>query len=296
MGKQANLKKSRREKLQTAREINGLIPQLGMLDLIKIGVVERDSANMPTLRRLDAVVNAQSVYRDVLDKFTEGDETSILRAFPYGSSDENYLTWIEQIVNPVMSPYDNVWIEFRSANLLYGAYITSKDYSNFVSVWTVPLQAKYGWWHEPHYGGYMETYHDSGRLDFIHSTDPVDIERLVIGTVVALRTFEFLNCRNIVLVDEALKSTRETLYQKHFGVPATRYKTLSIKPIGKRHENDNSQQQFDIMPLHLRRGNFATYTDDAPLFGKYTGTFWRPATVVGNEKNGVVVKDYKVSA
>ncbi|MCA0455678.1 MAG: hypothetical protein LCI00_17005 [Chloroflexi bacterium] len=43
-----------------------------------------------------------------------------------------------------------------------------------------------------------------------------------------------------------------------------------------------------------RRGNFATYTDDKPLFGKYTGTFWRPATAVGEVKNGVVIKDYEV--
>ena len=39
-----------------------------------------------------------------------------------------------------------------------------------------------------------------------------------------------------------------------------------------------------LMPLHLRRGHPATYTEAAPLFGKYVGTFFRPATVVGEKK------------
>ena len=119
---------------------------------------------------------------------------------------------------------------------------------------------------------------------------------LNVATVCALALGSFLNCRNIVTVDHEPDPVDNAAYQRHFGVPMTKYKTLAVKSMGKRYERDGEQQQFDVMPLHIRRGNFAHYTDDKPLFGKYTGTFWRPATAVGNAKNGVVVKDYKVAS
>lgn len=55
--------------------------------------------------------------------------------------------------------------------------------------------------------------------------------------------------------------------------------------------NDKSGKGYRA---HLVRGSFATYHSDAPLFGKYTGTFWRP----GHEKPGTsgrVIKRYNVT-
>jgi hypothetical protein len=49
-----------------------------------------------------------------------------------------------------------------------------------------------------------------------------------------------------------------------------------------------------LIPMHLVRGHFATYTDTAPLFGKRTGTYWRPAHVRGNAEQGLSDKDYRV--
>lgn len=117
-----------------------------------------------------------------------------------------------------------------------------------------------------------------------------------IDVFLALLTISLANSRNITQIEVAPSKNDVEKFTAHFGVPMTKYKTLAIKPMSNRTDRaDQPQQQFDVMPLHLRRGNFAHYTDDAPLFGKYTGTFWRPATVVGNEKNGIVAKDYKVS-
>lgn len=110
-----------------------------------------------------------------------------------------------------------------------------------------------------------------------------------------MMVIQFLNCRNIVLIDHMPDPADSACYSAARGFPLTKYKTLAIRSLGERSTNGNGQHQFDVMPLHIRRGNFAHYSDDAPLFGKYTGTFWRPATVVGNEKNGIVAKDYKVN-
>jgi hypothetical protein len=46
--------------------------------------------------------------------------------------------------------------------------------------------------------------------------------------------------------------------------------------------------------LHICRGSFATYTEDAPLFGRVVGTVWRPPHVKGNEAAGKVNKNYKI--
>ena len=48
--------------------------------------------------------------------------------------------------------------------------------------------------------------------------------------------------------------------------------------------------------LHICRGHFATYTQDAPLFGNFVGTVWKPQHVRGNAQHGAVVKDYRVLA
>ncbi len=46
--------------------------------------------------------------------------------------------------------------------------------------------------------------------------------------------------------------------------------------------------------LHICRGHFATYSPEHPLFGKFTGTFWKPAHVRGSQEHGIVVKDYVI--
>lgn len=48
--------------------------------------------------------------------------------------------------------------------------------------------------------------------------------------------------------------------------------------------------------LHLVRGHFATYTPDKPLFGRITGTVWKPSHVRGDAAEGIVAKDYRVKA
>src|SRR3990167_3444505 len=48
--------------------------------------------------------------------------------------------------------------------------------------------------------------------------------------------------------------------------------------------------------LHIVRGHPVTYTKEKPLFGKYSGTFWKPAHARGSIEQGAVLKDYKVNA
>lgn len=45
---------------------------------------------------------------------------------------------------------------------------------------------------------------------------------------------------------------------------------------------------------HAVRGHFVTYTDEAPLFGHWTGTLFRKAHVRGGESSMVKHKDYRI--
>ena len=43
-----------------------------------------------------------------------------------------------------------------------------------------------------------------------------------------------------------------------------------------------------------QRGHFKTYTDAAPLFGQFVGTYWWEQSIAGKKSNRVVVKDYEM--
>lgn len=48
--------------------------------------------------------------------------------------------------------------------------------------------------------------------------------------------------------------------------------------------------------LHIVRGHYATYTEEAPLFGRVTGAFWIPAHVRGSLSYGANTSEYQVAA
>lgn len=110
----------------------------------------------------------------------------------------------------------------------------------------------------------------------------------------AFLALSFLNCRG--------SEIRETAGDRHFirnetraNRPTSKYYVLAIPAIrsavvGEQTTNGTSLTRA----LHICRGNFATYTDDHPLFGKLTGRFWRPSHTRGKVDAGVVVKDYSV--
>lgn len=111
---------------------------------------------------------------------------------------------------------------------------------------------------------------------------------------VALMTFALMHCKNIALNEVKPKDKQSHIFNKQYGKPLVSYWTLMIQSTLKANKDNVAAPYQGLMPLHLRRGHFATYTDDKPLFGKYVGTFWKEATMVGELSNGVVIKDYKV--
>jgi hypothetical protein len=106
----------------------------------------------------------------------------------------------------------------------------------------------------------------------------------------------FSHCKNVRLV-ERLPKRHEQREAKRKGEQALKYHEIVIDP-GKTKQvavgAGSAEQDKPSRALHIARGHFATYTPEKPLFGKFTGTYWRPAHVRGSAEIGTVKSTYRV--
>ena len=103
-----------------------------------------------------------------------------------------------------------------------------------------------------------------------------------------------LHCKNIERQDQHLPRQPRRQYERKYGVlPDVTY-TLSIRGSGGA-GGEGSREAMGLLREHIRRGHFKTYSEDAPLFGKHTGTYFWPQGMRGNPKRGKVEKDYAIS-
>ena len=123
-------------------------------------------------------------------------------------------------------------------------------------------------------------------------------ESAMLSLRLAMHLLVLLSCKNVITVDEVAgggsPAKRAKTLKKR---PELAYKAIHIKVPGKRYQYKG--QHIDTIPYHEcaamgmsgpRRGHFKTYTEEAPLFGKHTGTwYWSP---VFNTSRG---QDYIVS-
>lgn len=127
----------------------------------------------------------------------------------------------------------------------------------------------------------------------------LDIDLVVDGITGAANMvsafFMFTHCKNVT-VKESLPKRHEARAAKRNGQIPVKYHHIVIDPQKTKTVSPHAGRGDDRpkKALHLARGHFAHYTEDKPLFGKYVGTFWRPAHVRGSADVGTVYKDYKV--
>jgi hypothetical protein len=104
-----------------------------------------------------------------------------------------------------------------------------------------------------------------------------------------------MHCRNVEVRDRPVSRQQRRMAERT-GKPVITYKELAIDAFRKqvRYESEQSGDNQIKRALHICRGHFATYGEHNPLFGRLTGTFWRPMHVRGNKDAGEVHKTYKV--
>lgn len=126
-----------------------------------------------------------------------------------------------------------------------------------------------------------------GKFDVKERWDGLQIPICIVNSFLLL-----LGCKNITTETHDPPAKLNKARQKRGKQPLFTYHTLVLKPVGKKQES--IPKHLWNNRIHLQRGHFKTYTQDAPLFGSITGRFWWQPHVRGQNREGVVMKDYEV--
>lgn len=104
-----------------------------------------------------------------------------------------------------------------------------------------------------------------------------------------------MNCKNIKTVDSTEEDAPPAKWQRRMKTPKIRYSRIKIDGFTSEAKSQGGGIDGHNKAWHICRGNFATYTDAAPLFGKYTGRYWRPQHVRGDKKHGEVHSMHEIA-
>jgi hypothetical protein len=125
-------------------------------------------------------------------------------------------------------------------------------------------------------------------------------ESTVQPPLIALNSFlKIISCKNVT--SEVVKPFKKMKIGKKVKKIRRRnmmdYKILKIvlpKKKNIKNREINLSNPSSACRLHMCRSHFRTYTEEAPLFGKITGTFLIPEHIRGDKSEGFVTKDYDI--
>ncbi len=105
-------------------------------------------------------------------------------------------------------------------------------------------------------------------------------------------TLRLLQCKNVRLIEQKNSPKKRSKGKMKRQVES--YWVLDI-PGSPRYWDKSSTGHTGIHSrLHVVRGHFKTYTEEAPLFGRVTGTIWVPCHARGDAQLGLIEKDYNL--
>jgi len=125
----------------------------------------------------------------------------------------------------------------------------------------------------------------------------ISMQLLMNSLNIGMFSIGLMHCKNVVVADGGMPPVKVARKQeKKLGAPLTKFKTLTIQPLKASNGNteDTPVRVSSERIAHIVRGHFAYYSEEKPLFGKYSGPVWRQAHVRGSEKVGKMLKDYRV--
>lgn len=111
----------------------------------------------------------------------------------------------------------------------------------------------------------------------------------------ALAAIGWLNCKNVSTTEhDRSKNVKRRRPNKNKATSLSFY-TINL-PGSPSGASSGAGKKTGTTALHMARGHFKTFTEDAPLMGKHVGTYWWGWQVRGNPERGATVTDYKISA
>jgi hypothetical protein len=117
------------------------------------------------------------------------------------------------------------------------------------------------------------------------------------GLLPVYYAISLLHCKNVGIATTAVPEKVRQKRLKAGREPGVSFKTLVIEPLRAQARREASGGEASSKrAMHIARGSFATYTEEKPLFGRVTGTFWRPAHVRGGRRDARTEKEYEIRA
>jgi hypothetical protein len=104
----------------------------------------------------------------------------------------------------------------------------------------------------------------------------------------------WMNCKNIHLVSGQPNERVSRKRQRRGQFAGLSYQRIVIDGVAGNATRSNREAEATGKRLHMVRGHFATYTDERPLFGRVTGTFWRAWHVRGDADLGRINHEYHI--
>lgn len=125
-------------------------------------------------------------------------------------------------------------------------------------------------------------------------SDIQDEHALAIDISLLERSVRLLNCKNITTEKIKPPEKLNKCRTRKGKLPIYDYHVLNVTVPGKKGETRLKTDPLYHNRVHLCRGHFKEYTEDKPLFGKCTGLYWWQPHVRGQNKDGIIVKDYNI--
>ncbi|MFA7166295.1 MAG: hypothetical protein WC124_10730 [Desulfoplanes sp.] len=120
------------------------------------------------------------------------------------------------------------------------------------------------------------------------------LDKDITELIVVEDILKLFTCKNITTKTTPAPEKLNKKRIKKGKLPIFEYKTLHITLPGKTKKNGLRKSIGTTQRLHMCRGHFKEYTEDAPLFGRITGRFWWQPAVRGDKSKGEIKKDYTV--
>ena len=109
----------------------------------------------------------------------------------------------------------------------------------------------------------------------------------------ALLSIALMHCKNTNLIKEHVPEKVRAKRRKT-GKPIVDWNVIQV-PSPTSHKSQLTEKETGTkVPLHLVRGHFKTYTEEAPLFGSLTGTYWWSSHARGDLAAGQRHHKYEV--
>jgi hypothetical protein len=134
----------------------------------------------------------------------------------------------------------------------------------------------------------------TGEFDSVDDVTKNYTEVAIALTALIMKTMSIINCKNIEIEEEEPNPKLQKSRKKKGRLPLlSRHRVMIIPSAGQRKKGHAPQELWENR-AHTVRGHFKTFTDEAPLLGKITGTFWWSPFARGSVTEGVIEKEYEL--